>query len=140
VTPLFQTLGMRLGRALGFDVDPEYFNEDACWTLVAKLEESMNSGKKLDPTVLHLLEELAMALNVRGGDETRFHDALEAQLGSSPFPASTIVDIVRYVRGQLHFTTRKAPVQLHMESRFVPLKSLDYEQNEAELPRDDEED
>ncbi|MFT3711967.1 MAG: hypothetical protein QM817_30365 [Archangium sp.] len=133
MTPTFATLGMRLARALGFDVDPEYFNEDACWTLVAKLEEFTNEQKKLDPTVLHLLEEIAMTLNVRGGDATRFHDALEAQLGSSPFPASTIVSIVQHVRGQLHFATRKAPVQLHMHHReHVPLKSLDYGDDDAE--------
>jgi hypothetical protein len=56
-----------------------------------------------------------------------FLQALEAQLGPSPFPVSTIVTIVKYIRAQLHFATTPPKVQLDVKSAYVPLKNYDFE-------------
>lgn len=140
MTPIVHNIGVRLARALGYEVDPQYFNEEAAWQVVDRMAQLREEGKRLDPNVLHLCEELAMALNVRGGDESQFHGALSAQLGPSHVPVSVIVDIVKWVRSQLHFVVRKQPVQLHMHSReFVPLKSLDLSGESAPPNEEDEE-
>ena len=118
---------MRLAVALGFTVDPEYFESDAGWTLVAKLESMMNSQARLDPVVLRLLEDLSIALNARGRDEAVFHQVLEGQLGSSPFPSETIIGIVKYVRAQLHFGTKPTQVELDPKSAtHVPHKNYEF--------------
>ena len=118
---------MRLAVALGFTVDPEYFESDAGWTLVAKLESMMNSQARLDPVVLRLLEDLSIALNARGRDEAVFHQVLEGQLGSSPFPPETIIGIVKYVRAQLHFDTKPTRVELDPKSAtHVPNKNYEF--------------
>lgn len=112
---------------LGFTVDPEYFESDAGWALVTELETKMNSRSRLDPLVLRLLEDLSIELNARGRDEVVFHAALEGQLGSCPFPPETIVAIVRYVRGQLHFGKKTTQVELDPKAAtHVPNKNYEF--------------
>ena len=127
MTDSVRTIALRLATALGLTVDPEYFMNDAAWALVAQLEAAMNTNKKLDPLVLSLLEDVTIAMNVRGGDEKAFLGALEAQLGSSPFPPEVITGIVKYVRGQLHFGARRAGVELDPQNAtHVPHKNYEF--------------
>ena len=127
MTDSVRIIALRLAAALGVTVDPEYFMNDAGWMLVAQLEAAMNENRRLDALVLQLVEEVSIALNARGRDETVFCSALEAQLGPSPFPPETIVGIVRYVRAQLHFNPRRDRVELDPQNfGHVPLKNYDF--------------
>jgi hypothetical protein len=121
-------IALRLGPTLGQPVDAEWFGPDDCWGMVARLEGLMNANKPVAPAALGLLEDLAIALNVRRGEAVTFHAALEAQLGTCPFPAQTIVAVVRYVRGQLHFKPSNTRVELSPGlPTHVPLKNYDFE-------------
>lgn len=127
MTDSVRTIALRLATALGLTVDPEYFMNDAAWALVAQLEAAMNTNKKLDPLVLSLLEDVTIAMNVRGGEENVFFHALEAQLGSSPFPPEIISGIVRYVRSQLHFGAKRQGVELDPQNAtHVPHKNYEF--------------
>ncbi len=123
-----KAIALRLAASLGFTIEPEWFGADTAWALVAKLEAAMNAKQRLDPATLQLLSELAIAMGVRGGDETVFHHALERRLGTSPFPPETIVAVVRYVRAQLHFDGPQKRVELDpTHAVHVPLKNYDFE-------------
>lgn len=127
MTDSVRLIAVRLATALGLTVDPEYFMTDAAWALVAQLEAAMNAKKRLDPAVLSLLEDVAIAMNVRGGEDNAVFNALEAQLGSSPFPPETITGIVKYVRGQLHFEPRRGGVELDPQNAtHVPHKNYEF--------------
>ncbi len=118
---------MRLGTALGFQVDPEYFGSDVGWVLLAKLEELMNANRRLDPVSLQVLAELGIALGIRADASTAMA-SLERELGSSPFPAQTITAVVVWVRGQLNFAPVAKKVELDPGSaQHVPLKNYDFE-------------
>ena len=120
-------IALRLATALGLTVDPEYFMNDAAWVLVAQLEAAMNANKRLDPVVLSLLEDITIAMNVRGGEEHVFFNTLEAQLGTCPFPPETITGIVKYVRGQLHFGSKRQGVELDPQNAtHVPHKNYEF--------------
>jgi hypothetical protein len=121
-------IALRLGPTLGQPVDAEWFGPDDCWGMAARLEALMNAKKPIAPAALGLLEDLAIALNVRRGEEVSFHAALEAQLGPCPFPPEVIAAVVRYVRSQLHFKPSSARVQLSPGGpTHVPLKNYDFE-------------
>lgn len=123
-----QAIAIRLAAALGTEVDPNWFSTEAGWAIVGKLEEAMLTNRALDPVVLRLLEDVAIAMNARGRDEKVFHAALEAQLGFPPYDEETIVNIVRYVRGQLHFAHKDRRVELDPgNATHVPLKNYDFE-------------
>jgi hypothetical protein len=125
VNDLVKTLGLQLAAALDFDVPPESFTDEAAWVLFARLESAVNQKRPLPPAALRAIEELSIYLNVRGGDERKFLFALEGQLGTSPFPVETIVEVVRYVRSQLHGFEPKVPkVQLQVKPVHVPVKSV----------------
>ena len=125
MTDSVRTIALRLAVALGLTVDPEYFLSDAAWALVAQLEAAMNAQKRLDPAVLQLINDVSIAMNVRG--ENAYFDALEAQLGSCPFPPETIGGIVKYVCAQLHFEPKREPVQLDPQNAtHVPHKNYEF--------------
>jgi hypothetical protein len=127
VTDELQALALRLAAALGSEADPAWFSTEAGWAIVGKLEEAMHANRQLDAMVLRLLEEVAVTMNARGRDETVFHRILEAQLGFSPYDEDTIVAIVRFVRGQLHFAKKAEPMKLDATSAtHVPLKNYDF--------------
>ena len=127
VTDSVRLIALRLATALGLTVDPEYFMNDAAWALVSELEAAMNEKRRLDPLVLQLLEDVAIAMNACGPDENVFPAALEGQLGPGPFPPETIVGLVRYVRAQLHFEPRRADVELDPQNAtHVPHKNYEF--------------
>lgn len=127
MTDSVRNIALRLAAALGLTVDPEWFLDDSGWALVAQLEAAMNARRRLDPVVLQLLGEVAIAMNARGRDVNGFYAALEAQLGACPFPPETIAGIARYVLGQLHFEPKRVGVELDPQNAtYVPNKNYEF--------------
>lgn len=133
MTDQVKALAVRLAAALGIDIDPEFFTDPVAWALVAKVEEAANAHRKLDAGTLHIFGELSIAMNFKpGADPKTFLAALEAQLGTSPFPESTIVQLVTYVRDQLygdfgHQERARVELDAPPAGPWVPLKNLDFE-------------
>jgi hypothetical protein len=125
-------LCVRLVSSTGNAFDPDWFDDSDAWDFVLQLVELGKQETPLSQITLTIGLDLGIALGLKpGAAEESYLPALERQFGPCPHSPEVIVELVRYVRGQLNGSfegIRDPRNRLLGESKAppVPHKNYDY--------------
>ena len=100
---------VRLIRSMGQVVEDDWVSDDQVWAFLPHLVAPLKAGHGLPAGVMHVVMELGLMLAISpGAPAAAYQQALEAELGPSPYPADEFAELVSLMREQVNGHFEKA--------------------------------